>query len=188
MIVNPAHVLGAGDPGRSSTVLVRRFLRREIPAYVDGTLNVVGVGDVARGHLLADERGVPGERYILGNRNFTLDRLFTDLARLSGVEPPSLKLPMHAALLMASAAQPVLGRRMPLPSEVRAASLNWAFSSAKAKRELGWRPSPHEDCLEETIAWYREREGERLSPPGSRQPIALRVAGAFARRSPLGWR
>jgi dihydroflavonol-4-reductase len=187
VIVNPAHALGRGDPGRSSTALVRRFLRREIPAYVDGTLNVVGIDDVARGHLLADERGVPGERYILGNRNFTLDRLFTDLARLSGVEPPPLKLPVHAALLMASAAQPVFGRRTPLPSEVRAASLNWAFSSAKAKRELGWRPSPHEDCLEETIAWYREREGERLSPPGSRQPVALRVAGAVVRRSPLGW-
>jgi dihydroflavonol-4-reductase len=187
VVVNPAHVLGAGDPGRSSTVLVKRFLRREIPAYVDGTLNVVGVQDVARGHLLADERGAPGERYILGNRNFTLDRLFNDLARLSGVEPPPLKLPLHAALLVARGAQPVLGGRVPLPSEVRAASLNWAFSSAKAKRELGWRTSPHEDCLEETIAWYRERDGERLSPPGSRQPVVLRVAGAVARRSPLGW-
>jgi dihydroflavonol-4-reductase len=185
VIVNPAHVLGAGDPGRSSTVLVQRFLRREIPAYVDGTLNVVGVDDVARGHLLADERGAPGERYILGNRNFTLDRLFNDLARLSGVEPPSVKLPLHAAMVMARAAQLAPGGPpMPLPSEIRAASLNWAFSSARAKRELGWRTSPHEDCLEETIAWYREREGERLSPPGSRQPIVLRVAGAFARRTP----
>jgi dihydroflavonol-4-reductase len=188
VIVNPALVLGAGDPGRSSTAFVRQFLRREIPMYVDGTLNIVGVDDVARGHLLADERGVPGERYILGNRNFTLDRLFADLGRLSGVEPPPLKLPLHVALVVAGAARPVLGRRMPLPSEVRAASLNWAFSSAKAKRELGWRTSPHEDCLEETIAWYREREGERLSPPGARQPVALRVAGAIARRSPLGWR
>ena len=187
VIVNPAHVLGAGDPGRSSTVLVRRFLCREIPAYVDGTLNVVGVADVALGHVLADERGVPGERYILGNRNFTLDRLFNDLARLSGVEPPSLKLPLHAALLAAQAAQlaPV-GGSMPLPTEIRAASLSWAFSSAKAKRELGWRTSPHEDCLEETIAWYREREGERVAPPGARQPVALRVAGAFVRRVPLG--
>ena len=105
VIVNPAHVLGAGDPGRSSTVLVRRFLRREIPAYVDGTLNIVGVDDVALGHVLADERGVPGERYILGNRNFTLDRLFADLGRLSGVEPPSLKLPLYVALLLAGAAQ-----------------------------------------------------------------------------------
>ncbi len=188
VIVNPAHVLGAGDPGRSSTVLVRRFLRREIPAYVDGTLNVVGVDDVARGHLLADERGVPGQRYTLGNRNFTLDRLFNDLARLSGVEPPSLKLPLHVALLLARAAQLAPGPQMPLPSEVRAASLNWAFSSAKAKRDLGWRTSPHEDCLEETIAWYREREGERLSAPGARQPVLLRMAGAFARRTPLGWR
>jgi dihydroflavonol-4-reductase len=188
VVVNPAHVLGAGDRGRSSTVLVQRFLRRQIPVYVDGTLNLVGVQDVARGHLLADERGVPGQRYILGNRNFTLDRLFTDLARLSGVEPPSVKLPLHAALMMVRAGQPVAGAVMPAPAEVRAASLHWAFSSAKAKRELGWRTSPHEDCLEETIAWYRDQEGERLSPPGSRQPVALRVAGAFVRRSPLGWR
>ena len=188
MIVNPAHVLGAGDRGRSSTVLVRRFLRRQIPVYVDGTLNIVGVEDVARGHLLADQRGVPGERYILGNRNFTLDRLFNDLGRLSGVEPPSLKLPVALALTIARAGQVLPGRWMPAPAEVRAASLRWAFSSAKAKRELGWQTSPHEDCLEETIAWYRECEGERLSPPGSRQPPPLRLAGAFARRSPLSWR
>ncbi|MBV9607081.1 MAG: NAD-dependent epimerase/dehydratase family protein [Solirubrobacterales bacterium] len=187
VVVNPAHVLGAGDPGRSSTVLVRRFLRRQIPAYVDGTLNVVGVEDVARGHLLADQRGLPGQRYILGNRNFTLDRLFTDLARLSGVEPPSVRLPGPVALAMAQAGQWLPGAPVPSPAEVRAASLHWAFSSAKAKRELGWRTSPHEDCLEETIAWYREREGERLAPPGSRQPVALRMAGAFVRHSPLGW-
>jgi dihydroflavonol-4-reductase len=186
--VNPAHVLGAGDRGRSSTVLVRRFLRRQIPAYVDGTLNVVGVADVARGHLLADERGVPGQRYILGNRNFTLDRLFTDLARLSGVEPPSVKLPGSVALAMAQAGRWLPGAPVPSPAEVRAASLHWAFSSVKAKRELGWRTSPHEDCLEETIAWYREREGSTLAPPGARQPAALRLAGAVVRRSPLGWR
>jgi dihydroflavonol-4-reductase len=187
VIVNPAHVLGAGDRGRSSTVLVRRFMRRQIPAYVDGTLNVVGVEDVARGHVLADERGLPGERYILGNRNFTLDRLFADLARLSGVEPPSVKLPVHVALTLARAGQWVPGGPMPTPAEVRAASLHWAFSSAKAKRELGWRTSPHEDCLEDTIAWYREREGDRLAPPGTRQPAALRLAGAVVRRSPFGW-
>jgi dihydroflavonol-4-reductase len=188
VVVNPAHVLGAGDRCRSSTMLVRRFLRRQIPAYVDGTLNVVGVDDVARGHLLADERGVPGQRYILGNRNFTLDRLFTDLARLSGVEPPSVKLPASIALAMAQAGRWVPGAPVPSPAEVRAASLHWAFSSAKAKRELGWRTSPHEDCLEETIAWYREREGSALAPPGTRQPVALRLAGAAVRRSPLGWR
>ncbi len=182
VIVNPAHVLGAGDSGRSSTTLVRRFLRREIPVYVDGTLNIVGVEDVARGHLLADERGRIGERYILGNRNFTLQRLFADLGRLSGVEPPAVKLPVTVALALASAARRVPGLAMPAPDEIRASSLNWAFVSAKAKRELGWRTSPHEDCLEATIAWYRERDGDRVSLPGTRQPLALRLAGGVLRR------
>jgi dihydroflavonol-4-reductase len=182
VIVDPAHVLGAGDPGRSSTTLVRRFLRRQIPAYVDGTLNIVGVDDVARGHLLAEEKGVVGERYILGNRNYTTDRLFADLGRLSGVEPPAVKLPLVVALALASGAEWLPGLKLPSPVEVRASSLNWAFSSAKAKHELGWKTSPHDDCLEETIAWYREREGSQLAPPGARQPLPVRVAGGVLRR------
>ena len=182
VVVNPAHVLGAGDPGRSSTVLVRRFLRREIPAYVDGTLNVVAVQDVARGHLLADERGRVGERYILGNRNFTMTRLFADLGRLSGVQPPALKLPVTAAMALAAAAQRVGQTHLPTPEEVRAASLNWRFSNRKAKRELGWSTSPHEDCLEETIEYYRSRDGAALAAPGAMQPLPLRVVGGVARR------
>jgi dihydroflavonol-4-reductase len=182
VMVNPARVLGAGDPGRSSTTLVQRFMRRQIPAFVDGTLNIVGVEDVARGHILADEKGTVGERYILGNRNYTMDRLFADLGRLSGIEPPAVKLPLGLALALASGAQRLPGPRMPTPVEVRATSLNWAFSNAKAKRELGWRTSPHEDALEATIAWYREREGSRLPAPGARQPLAVRVAGGALRR------
>ena len=186
VIVNPTHVLGPGDPGRSSTTIVRRFLRRQIPAYVDGTLNVVGVQDVARGHVLAAERGAVGERYILGNRNFTLDRLFADLGRLSGVQPPQIKLPLAAALALTTAGQRIGGLSLPTPAEVRAASLHWAFTSAKARRELGWRPSPHEDSLEETIAFYREREGRALAPVGTRQPLALRIASGALNRIRLG--
>jgi dihydroflavonol-4-reductase len=185
VIVNPAWVFGPGDPGQSSTALVRRFMRRQIPAYVDGTLNIVGVQDVARGHLLADERGEIGERYILGNRNFTFDRLFADLGRLSGVEPPSLKLPATVALALARAAELVPRVTVPTPAEVRAASLHWAVVSTKAKRELGWRPSPHEDALEETIAWYREHDSRSLAPVGARQPLVLRLAAGAVRRTRL---
>jgi dihydroflavonol-4-reductase len=186
VIVNPAHVLGAGDPGRSSTTLVRRFMRRQIPAYVDGTLNIVGVQDVARGHLLADERGKVGERYILGNRNFTFDRLFADLGRLSGVEPPALKLPVSVALALVGAARRVPGLTMPTEAEVRASSLNWAFVNTKAKRELGWRTAPHEDCLEDTISWYRERDRGSVAPAGSRQPLPLRITAAMLRQARIG--
>ncbi len=177
VIVNPAHVFGAGDRHRSSTELVRRFLSGSIPAYVDGALNIVDAEDVARGHLLADERGEVGERYILGNRNFTLDRLFADLARLSGVEPPALKLPLAAALALARAAELAPGRPAVTTVEVRASSLWWAFRSTKAKRELDWHPAHHEDTLQTTIDWYREREPARLKAPGTRQPLVLRAAG-----------
>jgi dihydroflavonol-4-reductase len=185
VVVNPAHVLGAGDAGGSSTSLVRRFLRRQIPAYVDGTLNIVGVQDVARGHLLADERGQIGERYILGNRNFTMTRLFADLGRLSGVAPPAVKLPVPVALALASAGRRLGSTGLPTTTEVRATSLNWSFSNRRAKRELGWVTSPHEDCLEETIAWYRASDRGELAPPGSRQPLALRVTGEALRHLPL---
>jgi dihydroflavonol-4-reductase len=181
VVVNPAHAFGRGDVYRSSTELVRRFLRREIPAYVDGALNVVDVEDVARGHLLADERGRVGERYILGNRNFTLDRLFADLGRLSGVEPPALKLPLPAALAFARVAETMPGRPVVTETEIRASSLWWSFRSNKAKRELGWRPAHHEDTLEATIAWYREREPERLAAPGARQALPWRAAGLAGR-------
>ena len=180
--VLPAHVMGAGDPGRSSTVLVRRFMRRQIPAYVEGTINIVGVQDVARAHLLAEHRGTVGETYILGNRNFTTTRLFADLARLSGVAPPPVKLPVAAALALAEVGGRVGPGWLPTPTEVRVSSLRWSFSNRKAVAELAWRPSPHEDCLEETIAWYRGRDGDSLAPPGTGQPLALRVAGEALRR------
>src|SRR3954452_19933585 len=202
VIVCPAHVFGRGDVNHSSTEVVRRFLRREIPAYVDGALNIVDADDVARGHLLADEKGRPSERYILGNRNFTLDRLFADLGRLSGVEPPAVKLPLPAALGGGGGGGPP-GVTLPWPAalrlargsetlpgvppitvtELRAVSMWWAFRSTKARRELGWRPSHHEDTLEATINWYREREPQRLRAPGARQPLALRVAGGVLRQA-----
>jgi dihydroflavonol-4-reductase len=182
VIVNPAFVLGAGDYSRSSTELVRRFLRREIPAYADGALNVVDVGDVAHGHLLADERGQVGERYILGNRNFTLDRLFADLGRLSGVQPPAVKLPLPAALALAHVAESLPGRPPFTSVEVRASALWWTFSSAKAKRELGYDPGHHEDPLASTIEWYREHDA-RLAGPGAHQPPALRLAGFALRQA-----
>ena len=101
-----AHGLDAGDrqpdlrarprrPDRgTSNGLIRRVLLRQIPFYVDGGLNVVDVRDVAEGHLLADRKGKPGERYLLGGRNFTLPRLFADIARISGVPPPPVKVPL----------------------------------------------------------------------------------------------
>ncbi len=99
--------------------LVRRFLLGRIPAYVEGALNIVDVRDIAKGHLLAEKKGKVGERYILGGRNFTLDRLFADLSRLSGVPAPALRLP---AAVAAHGAEFAMRARLPItasPDEIR---------------------------------------------------------------------
>jgi dihydroflavonol-4-reductase len=171
VVVNPAYVLGRGDVYGNATAIVRRFMLGRIRAYVPGALNVVDVNDVARGHLLADERGEAGERYILGNRNFTLDRLFADLARVSGCDPPPLRLAPAVALRLAQ----VAGGRAPIDvREIRLASQWWTYRNTKAKRELGWRPSPHEDTIEATVAWYRERLGRTTGTP----PVQYKIAAA----------
>lgn len=174
--VNPTFVYGAGDLHGGSTSLVRRFLLGRIPVYTDGGLNVVDVGDVARGHLLADEKGEPGERYILGNRNYTWDRLFADLARVSGVEPPPLKLPPQLALTLADMLERGPGRPPVSAVEVRSASQWWTYKSTKAKRELGWTTSPHEDTIEATVQWYLDREGDRMARARRSQPLRYKLA------------
>jgi dihydroflavonol-4-reductase len=122
-----------------------------------------------------------GERYILGGRNFTFDRLFADLGRLSGIDPP-VKLPAGAALAAASA----LRGRAPLSAgEVRAASQWWTYRSTKARRELAWKPRPHEETLEATVAWHLEREHDRIARTRRSQQLQYRLLGLALRASRL---
>ncbi len=177
----PAHVFGAGDAGRSSTGVVRRFLLRRIPAYVDGAICVVDVRDVAAGLLLCDERGAAGERYILGTRNYTWQRLFGELQRYSGIEGPPVRLPVAAALALAEASVRAPGPTLISPAEVRAAAHWWTYRSAKARRELGWETRPHEDTVEETVRYHQERLGDRLIGAGTRQALHWRLLGQATR-------
>lgn len=156
-IVNPSFVLGPEATRGSSMDLVKRFIQKRIPAYVDGGLNIVDVRDVAKGHLLADKKGEVGKRYILSGRNFTLDRLFADLSRISGVDSPRLKLPGPVLHRMLEA-----GKKLPLPTptptspdEVRSAMLWWCYKNTRAKSELGFKPRPHEETLQEAVTWQR---------------------------------
>lgn len=184
VIVNPTFVLGPEDPTGTSMGLVRRFLLRRIPAYVDGGLNVVDVRDVAKGMLLADRKGEVGERYILAGRNFTLDRLFADLGRISGVKPPAVKLP---ASLMLSVLEAGDRAHLPLPAnpeEVRAAMVWWTARNTRARRELGFKPRPHEETLEAAVRWQREQLGERAdagAPAGGPEQLAMAALGRALR-------
>jgi dihydroflavonol-4-reductase len=184
VVANVAHVLGRGDERRSSTEVVRRFLLRRIPAYVDGGICIVDVEDVAAGLLLCDERGVAGERYILGTRNYTWQRLFGELQRISGIEAPAVRLPVGVALALAEAAARAPGPTPITTAEIRAAAHWWTYRSAKARRQLGWTTRPHEDTVEATVRFHEERLGDRLKRNGTRQPLPWRLIGRVVRVLP----
>jgi len=185
VVVNPTFVLGPDDPSGTSNRLIRRLLLRRVPAYVDGGVNVVDVRDVARGQLLADERGHEGERYLLAARNFTLRRLFADLCRIAGVPAPPVQVPGHALLASVEALERA---GLPAPAsagEVRSAMQWWTYTNDKAVRELGFAPRPHEETLEQAVAWQLERLGSRAGGH-LLSDTALRGAGAAFRLLPFG--
>jgi dihydroflavonol-4-reductase len=176
VFVNPSFAFGPDDPSRTSMGLVRRFLLGRVPAYIEGALNVVDVRDVAAGHLLADERGELGERYILGGRNFTLDRLFADLSRLSGVPPP-VKLPAGIVLGSIELAER-LGLPTPSsPDEVRSGALWWTYRNTKARNALGFVARPHEETLGDAVAWQLGELGARVRRDRCPERLALGVLG-----------
>lgn len=183
VIVNPTFMLGPplGEGHSMSIDVIRRFLLRRIPAYVDGGLNVVDARDVAAGAILADEKGRTGERYILGGRNFTMQRLFADLSRISGVPVPPLRLAPWLAVGSAEAAERLhLGLGFTV-DEVRSASLWWTYSAAKAKRELGFSARPHEETLEATLEATKAQLGERAAAEAGPGDTMLEVAGWVSR-------
>jgi len=130
-------------------------------ASVDTGLNIVHVRDVARGHILAAERGRVGEHYILGNRNLSLLEIFRMLAALTGIRAPRLRVPYSVAWLAAAGMEGVAritGRPPQVPlTAVRMARKRMYFSAAKAVTELGLPQTPVEQALEEAVAWFVER-------------------------------
>jgi dihydroflavonol-4-reductase len=160
--VNPSTPVGPGDIKPTPTgQLVLDAARGRMPAYVDTGLNIVHVDDVAAGHLLAFERGRPGERYILGGEDMTLQTILAEIARLVGRTPPRIRLPYAAVLPVAYVAEGfarITGRSGRVTLEgVRMSRKRMFFSSGKAVSELGYRWRPPLEAFEDALRWFRER-------------------------------
>ena len=160
VVVNPTAPVGPWDVKPTPTGrIVLDFLKGRIPAYVDAGMNVVDVSDVAVGHILALEKGVPGERYLLGHQNLTLKAVFDLLQQLSGRPAPRWKVPHWLALGAGYVDQLVEGvalRREPrIPVEgLKIARRPMYVSCQKAVDELGLPQSPVEAALEKGIHWF----------------------------------
>jgi dihydroflavonol-4-reductase len=153
VIVNPSYVFGVpvdrSQPGETSTRTIGNYLRGRLPAIVDAQTNVVDVVDVAKGHLRAAERGRAGERYVLGGHDLGWVELMRRVAELAEVRHPLVVLPPEAG----RAAELL---HLPAAEGVALMAQSWSYSSAKARRELGYRARSLDRTLRETIDWYRE--------------------------------
>jgi dihydroflavonol-4-reductase len=163
VIVNPSTPVGPRDikPTPTGRMIVDAASGR-MPAYVDTGLNLVHVDDVALGHLLALERGMIGERYVLGGQNMTLKEILCELAAIMGQRPPRICLPYHLVLPVAYVTEACTwltrGKepRITLVG-VRLAKKKMFFSTDKARRVLGFNPGPIKEALCEAVDWFRER-------------------------------
>ncbi len=161
VMVNPTTPIGERDirPTPTGRIVVD-FLRRKFPAYVDTGLNLVDVVDCAEGHLLAMEKAVPGERYILGGENLTLKQVLDKLAAITGLPSPKVKLPYavaYATGVVDTLVSGTLRKREPRVTldSVRMGRKKMFVTCAKAERDLGWNPHPVDDALRRAVDWFR---------------------------------
>ncbi len=166
-IVMPGAVYGPADPSQVG-IMLRQYLRRRLPLLPRRTALCWGhVNDTVTGHLLAMEKGAPGESYILAGPHHTLIEAFTLAEGITGIPAPRLRAG-PGVLRTAAAASRVLGTVLPLPATYRAESLRVAAgvtylgSDAKARRDLGFDPRPLATGLAETLRAEAERLGVKI--------------------------
>lgn len=165
VMLYPGVVYGPGDltDGNLVAKMVADHLAGKLPGIVgpgDRLWSYAFVEDVAEGHALALERGRAGERYFLSGPNVSMNDFFAVLGEVSGAAPPRTHIPYAAASLLGYALYlwaELTGLPPLLTHEVvRVFREHWAYSSAKAERELGYCPTPLEEGLRRTVAWLRE--------------------------------
>jgi dihydroflavonol-4-reductase len=161
VIVNPTTPLGPRDTRPTPTgCIVVDTLNDRMPAYVDTGLNIVHVDDVAKGHLLAFEKGKIGERYILGGENLSLQTILGIICEITDKKPPSIKLPHNLILPIAWCMErwADISKKEPRATvdEIRMSRKHMYFSSDKAVKELGYQFRPAKEAIKDAIDWYIE--------------------------------
>ncbi|HUM15496.1 MAG TPA: hopanoid-associated sugar epimerase [Candidatus Nitrosotalea sp.] len=169
VIVNPSAPVGRWDVRPTPTgQMIVDFLNGKMIGTVDTGLNVVHVRDVARGHILAAQKGRVGERYILGQRNLSLLEIFRMLSTMTGVPAPRFRVPYAVAWMAAAAmegAALVTRRPPPVPlTAVRMARKRMFFSADKAIRELGLPQTPAETALADAVSWFTDHGYVKAKP------------------------
>lgn len=160
VIMNPSLLLGPGDERLSSTKVILDFMSRKINAVPTGGVSFVDVRDVAKAFRVAMRRGRHGERYLMGAANWTFDKFFGRLARLTKVAAPKIALPSKIAVGGAKLVDSLFRQwdmASPVePGAIEMAQYFWYLNCAKASRELAFKPRDPGETLHDTVVYLRE--------------------------------
>jgi dihydroflavonol-4-reductase len=162
VVVNPTFPFGTGDwaPTPTGKILIDVLLKRS-PGVLEGGFNAVDVEDVARGHLLAEEKGRVGERYILGNRNFAVKDFYALVGEVTGRKVPRRSLPFGVYYSLATAAELISDHVTHKPPLATRKSIQYVhkhvyFDPSKARTELGLPQTEIRQTIQKAAQWFEE--------------------------------
>jgi dihydroflavonol-4-reductase len=160
VIMNPSLLLGPGDDRLSSTKVVLDFMAKKINAIPTGGVSFVDARDAARSFRSAMKKGRHGERYLLGSVNWTFNKFFGRLERLTKVSAPRFALPSRFAITGAQLVDSFFKQwdmTSPVePGAIEMAQYFWYLNSSKAARELAFKPRDPGETLHDTVTYLRE--------------------------------
>jgi dihydroflavonol-4-reductase len=158
-IVNPSTPIGPRDikPTPTGRIIVD-CLSGRIPAFVDTGLNIAHVDDVAKGHLLALDKGEIGERYILGGEDMTLKAILELICEIGNRKPPTISIPHNVILPIAKLIEIWAGftgvEPLTTVDGIKMAKKHMFFSSARAIEKLGYQSRSARDAIGDAISWF----------------------------------
>jgi dihydroflavonol-4-reductase len=178
--VNPSSVQGPGRAGGTGRILIA-YLNGRLRAFVDTHISIVDIRDCTEGHVLAAERGAPGERYVLNGATLPAREALSIVSELTGVTDEVRLLPRAVAMAAGAASEAgfrLAGRKPPLCREmVRTLLHGHRYDGSRAERELGLVYTPVRETLRRTIAWAVDeglirRPLPAWPPAGESAPVA----------------
>jgi dihydroflavonol-4-reductase len=160
VIMNPSLLLGPGDDRLSSTKVVLDFMAKKISAVPTGGVSFVDARDAAKSFRSAMKKGRHGERYLLGSANWTFNKFFGRLERLTKISAPRFTLPSRFAIKGAQLVDSFFKQwdmTSPVePGAIEMAQYYWYLNCHKAARELAFKPRDPGETLHDTVTYLRE--------------------------------
>jgi dihydroflavonol-4-reductase len=158
VLVNPSSVQGPGRAGGTGR-FVLAFLDGRLKVFVPTVVSLVDIDDCVQGHVLACERGVAGERYLLNGMTLPIEQALALAADVAGVQRRPRMLPRGVATVAAAAVErafKLAGRRPPVCREmVRTLLHGHRYDGSRAERELGLRYTDPRETIRKTVEWAR---------------------------------